>query len=249
MDTNRFMLYNDFIYALYTEEDEQTRHKDLLSYLRMLIPSSYASLLTCDPDSDETSFTGVYCDPVSFTAAEERYAKMYTEDQMQWNLHSKVSTVLKESDLFDTETRLQSKIYQECYRPYRIFDTLQVSVIYQRKFYGIVTLFRTKEEPAFTDDDVQLLKALVRHINYAYSHAASKKASGSTVDLKSIPEDVHLTAREEQIMDLVFRALPNHEICEELHITDHTLQKHFQNIYRKLNISSRIELFRYRRNP
>ena len=33
-------------------------------------------------------------------------------------------------------------------------------------------------------------------------------------------------------------------IREQLHITDNTLQKHMQNIYRKLHISSRLELFR-----
>ena len=247
MDTNRFMLYNDFLYSLYTEEDEDTRNRDLLAYLRMLIPSSYASLITSDPDADELNFTGICCDPASFTAAEERYAKMYQEDQAQWNLRSKVSTVIRESDLFSDEIRLSSKIYQECYRPYRIYDTLQVSIVFQRKYYGVVTLFRTKDEPPFCDDDVSLLKVLVRHLNYVYSKAfaRSQEQSRNPIDLKKIPDDVHLTPRETQILSLVFQTKSNAQICEDLHITDHTLQKHFQNIYRKLNISSRFELFQF----
>ena len=247
MDTNQFMLYNDFLYALYTEKDNEKRNRDLLSYLRMLIPSRYASLLTCDPDSDDLEFTGIWCDPVPFTSAEERYVKMYRDDPTQWNLRSKVSTVVKESSLFSDEERLQSKIYQECYRPYRVYDSLQISVIYQRKFYGIITLFRTKDEPAFSDEDESLLKALIRHINFVYSSAALRhRENAAGIELKKIPADVHLTPRETQILGLVYETMPNPQICSCLHITDHTLQKHFQNIYRKLGISSRLELFQFR---
>lgn len=248
MDNNQFMIYDDFLYSLYTAEDEERRIRDLLLYLRMLIPSSYASLLTSDPDLEEPNFTGVYCDPIRFTPAEERYVGMYRQDPILWNLYSKASVVLKESDLLNDEQRLSDVIYRECYRVWQVYDTVQLSIVYRRKFFGVVTLFHTREDPPFSEDDIALLKSLSRHLNYAFSRPAPGSSSLEipAVDLTKIPEGEHLTPRENEILGLIYRMKTNQEICEQLRITDNTLQKHLQNIYRKLNISSRLELFRFR---
>ena len=248
MDNNQFMIYDDFLYSLYTAEDEESRIRDLLLYLRMLIPSSYASLLTSDPDLNEPNFTGVYCDPIPFTPAEERYVELYRQDPVLWNLYSKVSVVLKESDLLDDERRLSDPIYRECYHAFRVYDTVQLSIVYRRKFLGVITLFHTREDPPFSEDDIALLKSLSRHLNYAFSRPTSGTSSteAPAVDPAKIPEGEHLTPRENEILGLIYRMKTNAEICDHLRITDNTLQKHLQNIYRKLNISSRLELFRFR---
>lgn len=248
MISNQFMIYNDFLYALYTAESEESRCRDVLSYLRMLIPSSYASLLTSDPQIEELNFTSVWCDPISFTPAEERYIRMYRQDPILWNLRSKVSVVLKESDLIETGPRLQSSIYRECYQVWDVYDTLQLSIVYQRRFLGVITLFHTRDDPPFTEEDSTLLKAISRHLNYVYSRPIPDPSPQNKMpfEQKKIPDEVHLTARETEVLGLIYQAKTNAEITEQLHITDHTLQKHLQNIYRKLGISSRLELFRFR---
>lgn len=248
MNTNEFLLYNDFLYTLYTSENEESRNKELLSYLHLLVPSSYVSLLTSDPSLNHPNFNGVYCDPKSFTKAEEKYVHLFREDETQWFMRSKTSLVLKESDLIGSDQRLSSTIYKECYEEYNIYDTLQMTIVYERKFYGVVTLFHTKDDAPFTEEDITLLKSLARHLNYIYGkyetiHSNRKAISSNT---KEIPSDVHLTAREKQILGLIYQMKTNKEICSELHITNHTMQKHLQNIYRKLDISSRLELFQFR---
>lgn len=246
MDTNQFMIYNDLLYTLYSAETETDVYRELLSYLKMLIPSSYASLLTSDPESEGLSFRGVYCDPVSFTEAEQKYVELYQQDQVKWMMMSKESVVLKESDLLSTDKRLHSAIYQSCYLPYHIFDTMQMSIVHDRRFLGVVTLFHTKKDPAFTEADISLLKALGRHLNLIFARHLQKEPESSVRSgLKKIPDNVHLTRRETEILGLVYQALSNQEICEQLHITEHTLQKHLQNIYRKLHVSSRVELFQF----
>lgn len=221
-------------------------NQDLLSYLRLLIPCSYASILTSDPNIDAPNFTGIYCDPASFEEAEKKYVSLYQQDQTQWMFHSKSAVVLKESDLLPNERRLQSAIYQHCYQSYNIYDSLQMTIVYERKFLGVITLFHTKKDSPFTEEDISLLRSLGRHLNLIYGKFLPNVSSVSLgIGTKKISKDMHLTRRETEILQLVYQTKGNSEICELLHITEHTLQKHLQNIYRKLNISSRLELFQF----
>jgi ATP/maltotriose-dependent transcriptional regulator MalT len=48
-----------------------------------------------------------------------------------------------------------------------------------------------------------------------------------------------LTARELQVLRLVAAGKSNHTIADELFISEHTVARHVQNIFAKLNVSSR----------
>jgi len=51
-----------------------------------------------------------------------------------------------------------------------------------------------------------------------------------------------LTEREIEIYNLLIKGKKNHEIAEELYITDNTLKTHLRNIYKKLNVAGKKEL-------
>ena len=51
-----------------------------------------------------------------------------------------------------------------------------------------------------------------------------------------------LTERELQIYNLLIKGKKNHEIAEELFISDNTLKTHLRNIYKKLNVAGKKEL-------
>ena len=53
-----------------------------------------------------------------------------------------------------------------------------------------------------------------------------------------------LTGREVQLIEQLTRFRDNREIAEAMQVRDSTLQKHFQNIFRKLDVSSRWEIMR-----
>lgn len=54
----------------------------------------------------------------------------------------------------------------------------------------------------------------------------------------------HLTRREHTILRLLLGGKTNADICDELTITDNTLKKHILNIYRKLGINNRVQMFK-----
>lgn len=48
-----------------------------------------------------------------------------------------------------------------------------------------------------------------------------------------------LTGREREVLRLVASGRTNREVAEELHISEHTIARHLQNIYTKLDVTSR----------
>ena len=53
-----------------------------------------------------------------------------------------------------------------------------------------------------------------------------------------------LTNREKEVLDLVMNGYPSEVICSTLFISNNTLKRHIQNIYTKLNVHNRAELFK-----
>jgi DNA-binding NarL/FixJ family response regulator len=54
-----------------------------------------------------------------------------------------------------------------------------------------------------------------------------------------------LTAREAETVVMVTAYLSNKEIADKLFISEGTVKRHLHNIYEKLGVSSRLDLFRY----
>jgi DNA-binding NarL/FixJ family response regulator len=54
-----------------------------------------------------------------------------------------------------------------------------------------------------------------------------------------------LTPREIQLVRLVAQGLRNREIAEQLHITEGTVKAHLHNVYRKIEVETRVAVRRY----
>ena len=54
-----------------------------------------------------------------------------------------------------------------------------------------------------------------------------------------------LTEREREILSLVWEGKRNREIAAHLCISENTVEKHLKSIFRKLNVSNRLQAARY----
>jgi two-component system response regulator NreC len=54
-----------------------------------------------------------------------------------------------------------------------------------------------------------------------------------------------LTPRQREVLTLIAEGLSNHEIADELEISVRTVERHRENIMRRLNLHSRVELVKY----
>ena len=76
------------------------------------------------------------------------------------------------------------------------------------------------------------------------SHAAGRAELVAPLALAAVAARHGLTLRERQLLEELTRFRNNQEIAEALSVRASTLQKHFQNMFRKFGVTSRWELMR-----
>lgn len=247
MEKNELLLLSDFIYRLQTAGNLAMVKSICLQQLKLIIPFTYGSILMAEKDGDYLKLTNPCCNPPSFEKAEREYLKLESIDHTDWFIQASESMVIRESDLLKDRQRLNSPIYQKFYLKYNIYDTLQMSIAWDGQIMANLTLYRTREDGLFTNDDLFWLQTLKKHIQYAFHvHTRAKTEQQKTESLPRLISAYHLTRRETDVLRLIFEEYSNPEIAARLQISEHTLQKHLQNIYRKFQISARWELLKFR---
>jgi DNA-binding CsgD family transcriptional regulator len=93
---------------------------------------------------------------------------------------------------------------------------------------------------ALGDEDTAVLELAAARTAFAQLGAGPDLAHVDTLTHPPMARDAHgLTARELEVLRLVAAGRSNHAIAVELFISDHTVRRHLQNVFRKLGVSSR----------
>jgi DNA-binding NarL/FixJ family response regulator len=64
----------------------------------------------------------------------------------------------------------------------------------------------------------------------------------TTVDTASAARDIHVTARESEVIAHVCNGLSNSEIAREMNVAVQTVKAHMRNIMAKMRVRSRLQL-------
>ena len=252
MEPNEFLCINNIIYQIYNITDFRAMRIAVLDLLKTLIPTTCSSSLMADHSDSPSLLCDPICLPQSFAKVEESYLKIEEQDYSRWVMLSNQAMAIRATDLMTDEKRVETPIYKNLYSQYNFHYTLELSVVSHARFLGIFTLYRTREEGDFTDDEVFMVRAIGQHLNARFhDHYEAQNASGGklTSPMIELINQYHLTNRESEVLQLIFKEKNNEEISEELCISTHTLKKHIQNLYRKFSVSSRWELMSFRPGP
>lgn len=253
MEKNTFLVINDLIFEMYGWRSMEDIKENFFQRLKIIVPFSYASiLLKKNPDPEDVTLCNPVCYPEYFAEAEEAYlSSRLDDDYLLWNLYAKESKLLRVSDILDEEKRLNSPLYTTCYKKFDVYDDMQFTIVYDGKLLGLLTLYRTRIDGTFTTEDMFFLRALGMHLNAVMHRMLSaEKNSGfygaDARSLSSMQKTYHLTDREADILARLYRFETNAEIADALGIRENTLQKHLQNLFRKLDVTSKWEVLRLR---
>ena len=94
-----------------------------------------------------------------------------------------------------------------------------------------------------TDVDTSALIRAIRDISRGGSAFDARSAAAMVrgIHAGSVESDKKLTAREQEVLELLSRGMSNVEIGKKLFISDTTVKFHVGNILRKLGVSRRAE--------
>lgn len=160
-------------------------------------------------------------------------------------MYSGKSLVYRESDIISDEMRVKTEYYEKVYKPNGWHYSLQMIMAREKKFLGVVTLYRKMGKEDFSHDEVFLVDTLKDHMAYRlWQQKQNWMQYGEKLTVSAATEKFGLTKQEHHILQLLMEGKDNTFICDYLSISINTLKKHILNIYRKLGIRNRVQLFK-----
>jgi DNA-binding CsgD family transcriptional regulator len=249
IEKSDLILWNEIIHRIYSMENFDEMRRTVLQMIKSIIPYNLASFYLASNSPEH-----MQCKPVGVNITDEQlqeYLDEYEEiDYTRWIFMSGKSMAYRETDLFSDAKRESDAYYKRLYEPSGIHYSLQLSIAYQDTFLGIISLYRSRDDGDFSDDELFLMDSLKDHFAFRLHQQAVSAQIGTLVlkgkthyDTADYITKYHLTIREIEVLGLLLGGLSNDKICDVLVVSPHTLKKHALNIYKKLGVKNRWELF------
>jgi len=249
LEKNDLILLNEIIYKIYSIEDFDEMRLSVLNLLNLIIPYKQSSFYLASDQPEH-----LLCKPMGVNFSPESLQQYIDElediDYTRWIFISGKSMAYRETDLLSDKRRESDIFYKKLYEPSGIHFSTQLSIAYHSTFLGIISIYRSKEDGNFSDDELLIMDLLKDHLAFRLQQQAASSQIGALVlkgkthyDTSDYISRYHLTRREVEVLGLLLGGLTNDKICEVLFISPHTLKKHSLNIYKKVGVNSRWELF------
>lgn len=239
LETNDWMILNNIIYKLYTTEDATQMRLQLLEQLKLVLDFDSADFYLAS-----TEETNRLVKPVTYNCDEDTLQYEKTEAD-KGIVYTGKSMVYRETDMVSEEEHCRSEYYNKVYRPNNWHYSLQMVLGRNKQFLGVITFYRTIGKDNFQYDDIFIMDMLKDHIAYRlYRDSREAGRSEEKLTITEVTEKYELTKREHTILKMLLEGMDNAAICGELSISVNTLKKHILNIYRKLGIKNRVQMFK-----
>ncbi len=253
MDTiekNHVHLLSHIIYTIYSVKDLNEMRREVLELLRYAIPFDTANFFLVAKDHNNQYMLTDLVNINTLETSEEdldSILKRYMEecamiDSTHWVCNTKTSFTYRTTDFFSESFLKNTEYYKEMFSPYNVHFGVQVVLAHNNTCVGLLTLFRAKTSPDFTDVDVFFLDNIKEHLALRL-YASIHEHSTVVYNTSSLKDQYGLTQREAEILNLLFAGLTNEKISKELFISENTLRRHLYNLYHKMGITHRWELF------
>lgn len=240
LETNDWMILNSIIYKIYTTEDLTIMRETLLEQLKMIIDFDSADFYLAPPDGSHELVS-----QVTYNCDEDGSSKYSELDYSRGIMYSGKSMVYRETDIISDEKRVETEYYRKVYRPNNWHYSLQIILGYNKEFLGVITLYRTIGKDNFAYDDVFVMDMMKDHLAYRlYQDRSSNGSQANKLSVSEISDKYDLTKRERMVLGELINGNDNSKICDELSISVNTLKKHILNIYRKIGVKNRVQLFK-----
>ena len=240
METSDWLVLNNLIYKIYTIKDMDDMRRGMLEQLKLVIDFDSADFSLAHQDKE------ISLDHIVTYNCENK--EKFTYDEMQYFrdiITNKKSVVFRETDVVPEEVRVNTEYYHNIYMKNHWNYSLHMVVAKENELLGYMSLYRAIGKDNFLYDDILMLGLLKDHLSYRLYESREKTANvAKKITICEAVRRFELTKREEMILKLLMAGKENDEICEQLVISVNTLKKHVLNIYRKLGIKNRVQMFK-----
>lgn len=247
LDENEWILLNEIAYNIsYIFTVEEMQDEILNRWLPILIPYDAAVLARLSRTADGgyvfTETHGYHLSPKMLDIWQEQTQKA---DAYCWLLYSNTSATFRESAFREEDKLKNTPIYESFYEPNGLCYSAGLCICFREEPVGFLRLYRRKEKGEFAERDLFALSQLHKHLAYRLIYEA-KRGDTRFFFAKGYHDKIcrqyNLTEREGEMLDLAVHGMTNEEIAQKLNISIHTVKKHFQSVYTKMNVHNRVQM-------
>lgn len=244
LGTNDWIVMNHLIYQIYSTRDLTQMRSTLIEQLKILFDYDSADFWLASPEGDNSLVEPVFYNE-SRNVRETYMDKLYSLDYAKGLLLSGKNMIYRETDMIPDEMRVQTEYYKAYFEPAGWHHGLNLVISHNSKFLGVLAFYRKIGSPNFEYEDIFILEMLKDHLDFRlYQSLVMEEISKDKVSIAECASTYLLTRREETILRKLLAGESNEAICTTLCITNNTLKKHILNLYRKLEIKNRMQLFK-----
>lgn len=241
VDTNSLLVFNNMIYDIHAVEECNYLRQILLEKLRMVIEFDGGSFYMVSMDKQEQ-----LCNRAAYLYDAQEQSTPKQLGLFPDMLDGEKSIAYRETDYMTDEAIMQAEYYNILYRPNHWHYALHIIFIHKKEFLGCLNLYKTLGSNDFSKNDIDICNLLKDHIALRlYNYKKERQLEGEKLSIQEAVQRYNLTEKEHQILKKLLAGLDNNGICAELTISPNTLKKHIVNIYRKLDINNRTQLFKH----
>ncbi len=237
---NNWSVLNNIIYKIYTTEDAEMMRKNFLEQMKLVLDFDSAEFYLTDlMDSKK------FVKPIQHNC-DVNGAKLFCEMLRKSSISfSGKSIIFRGTDVLPSDVRIKAGFYKEYFVSNNWQYSLHLLIGDGENCVGLISLYRSIGKDNFDGDDVYILGLMKDHLSHRLGIERLERAAiQEKLTVTEATEHYNLTKRESAILRRLMQGQNNTQISEELQISVNTLKKHVLNIYRKLNINNRVQLFK-----
>lgn len=247
LDSTTWTAIDELAITIHGQRDIDMLQTATLKGIEGLVPHRIAMFDLIELDSHGVP---AYIHPVC-TSMDERAIKDYYEryaamDYTTWSFDLGKVGVYRDLDLVDVARRDTTPIYREWMEPQDVYFGCTATLACHERPLGSITLFRERAAGDFTDLELTVLLKVARHASIALDNLCPRgiklEAQNNTGPLDDLIATHGIQPREAEVLRLMLAGKTNRQMADELFISESTVKKHVNAVYRKLGVKNRLGL-------
>lgn len=236
-ETTDWILLNNIIYKIYSIDNLSEMREAFLESMKPVIDFDSADFYIPPHDLSQETTVCFNCGE----ATDDIYEKYKEESGI---MYVPRSLSYRDTDIV-CEDRRSMPYYREFYKREGWDYSLHMTLGGNGEFLGAVTFYRYVGKDDFDYNDIFTLDMLREHLTLRLvKERENTENIHDKLTVSEACEKYSLTKQEHMILKLLMEGRENDYICERLQISVNTLKKHILNIYRKLGIKNRVQMFK-----
>lgn len=248
LDADTWEKINDTALWIAKQKDVSALQSGALERIAGIVPhrSSMFDLAAVRQDG-----TIAYTHAVSTTMSADTLSSYYLHyaalDYTVWSFDPCQVEVYRDLDLVDVTRRDETPIYREWMLPQGVYYGCGATLALEGMPLGSITLFREQDAGDFTPAQMRVLLELARHLSARLGAmfpkgVADYEQESSLDEATCVARRFGLSGREKQVLSLMLDGMSNRRVAEKLYVSESTIKKHVNSIYKKVGVTSRIQL-------